>query len=190
MDNFEQTEVIDEPKQEVAPKRAQSRPEQVLEYIREHPGLTTKEIADALGVTPQTVYSNTNKLRARNSIKSIVRGNSTCHYAGDYQVMELPEGATTDEIVVGEKAVTTHILTAEQLQAMRAKNVTSRTAAAKYTQAKAYINRLNVGEAAIFEMAKIEAYNLRSRIKDVTKSGDKKFAGSWNNNILIIERIK
>jgi hypothetical protein len=52
----------------VGRRRAQARPgerhEQVLEVVRERPGVTVREIADALGVDPTSLYRFVRELTA------------------------------------------------------------------------------------------------------------------------------
>jgi hypothetical protein len=172
--------------QKPAQVRDFSGTDKVYQIISDNPGIGIGEIVAQLDVSKATLYARLVKLRNQNRIKTVHEGGQAHYYPFNFALAQVPG---MDEpgvpLKVGDAMVTARTLSPDQLKQL----LDTPQVPTKYAEMLGYLDRINIGEAAIFNARELEPDNARSRIRTWFKD-NKKFSVTVHGTHVIIERTQ
>jgi transcriptional regulator with XRE-family HTH domain len=167
-----------------------SNPDEVMALIMENPGITGKQIAEKLGVNSSNAYNYIARLRKQMRIKTIKKGAGSVYYPFDFATVEIP-GLEKPGVPlrIGEGVATARTLSPDELKAL----MHTPAVPSKYASLIGYLDRLNIGEAAVFKAIELKIENVRGRIYEYfnkNKDNEKHFSINNKGEYIIIERTQ
>lgn len=158
--------------------------EDIVIAISAQPGITAQELSELSTLPIATVYNRIAKLRNMMRIKTVQEGGQSHYYPFNFATVEVPGmDKTPVPLRVGEDTVKARTLSPEELK----KLLETPTAPTKYAELLGYLDRINVGEAGIFDSKELEPDAARTRIRTWFKE-NKKFSVVVHGQHVIIER--